>query len=878
MSRALDRWLSARLAAWVDGVRLRHRAWLALCLAATLLLGVYAGLHLGIDSNNLALVSEDLPARRNHAAFAELFPNLENALLVVVDAETPEGARKAAERLEERLRAIPERFEQVYAPGSGEFFLRHGLLYRSVADLEDFVDRIAGLQPVIAALERDASLASLTSLVRRGLEERQSELAAEDWPQVLDRISQATLDVYAEYPVAISWEELLVRGSPLETSTRQVIVVHAALDFGSPVAAARAVQRIHDEARDLDLAALGARVRVTGNPALNYEEMLGIAWDIGLGGVFCFLLVAAILRHAFGSWKLAAAAISTLLLGLVWAAAIAAATVGHLTVVSLSVAILFIGLGVDFAIHLGMRYAQGLRSGLDHARALRQACLDVGGSLVLCTVTTAIGFLVFVPTEYTGVAELGLIAGLSMLAIAFLTFSFFPALLSGPLTLRGEVPAEHPLLFEERLGRAVGRHPRGVRLGALLLFGGGLAALSLARFDPNVVDLRDPATESVQAMNDLLAQTGTASPWYVDAIAPDLDEAQRLARELERLEPVEQALSLADYVPEDQEEKLALLDELAFLLGPPGSPTTAGAPPTAAEQVEALRALRDFLAEGEPGDAATPLALSMQRLRRHLDDFLAQVEADGDPRAALARLEDLLLSNLSDQIAQLRSALAAGPVERHSLPPDLAARMLAPDGRARIQVYPRHNLRGEGELRDFTEAVSELAPTASGIAFNLLAFEEATKSSFVQALLSAAGLIALLLLGLWRRVGDSLLVMTPLVMSAVLAVGAMGLLGIAFNFVNVIVIPLMFGIGVDSGIHLVHRARALQPGAELLGTSTARAVFYSALTTTVSFGSLGLSSHVGMSSLGVLLTIGMLLTVLCNLVVLPALLALNRRP
>ena len=875
----LDGWLSERLSAWVDAAR-RHATAIAwACLGLTLALGTYAALNLEINSDNLALVSEDIPARRNHATFADLFPNLEAAMLVVVDAETPELVRSAAEALEQRLAAQPELFPRVYAPGGGDFFLRHGLLYRSVEELESFADRITALQPIIATLERDNSIAGVSKLVRRGLEaqEEGGGAVAREWPLVLDRLSQATIDVYTEYPIAVSWEDLMVRDSPLSTSTRRVIVVHPELDFGSPFSASRAVNQIRDDARELGLTPeRGVRVRITGNPALNYEEMFGIAVDIGIGGVFCFLLVVGILYLALGSWRLVVAAIATLLTGLVWAAAVAAAAVGHLTVVSLAFAILFIGLGVDFAIHLGMRYAHAVRAGREHPEALRAAAEDVGSSLVLCTVTTAIGFLVFVPTEYTGVAELGLIAGLSMIAITFLTFTFFPALLSGWLALNGDVPVERPLALERRLGVVVSRQAGAVRALAALLFVGALFLIPRAHFDPNVVEMRDPGTESVQTFNDLLAQTGAASPWYVDAVAPDLESAEELAGELRTLDEVERAITLADYVPEDQQEKLWILEDLSFLLGPPLEPEPGTEPPVE-EQVESLRELRDFLAADEPRRSArTRLGSSMQRLREHLDDFLARVEADGNIEAALTRLEAILLSNLSAQVGQLRSALDAGPVALEDLPPDLVRRMLAPDGRARIQIFPSQNLRDEGAMRAFTQAVASVAPGASGIAYNLIAFEEVTKSSFIQALLSALALITLLLFWLWRRLGETLLVLAPLVLSAALTVAAMGVLGIAFNFVNVIVIPLMFGIGVDSGIHLVHRAQEIAPDDALLGTTTARAVFFSALTTTVSFGSLAFSSHMGMSSLGVLLTIGMLLTVFCNLVVLPALIELRR--
>ena len=207
--------------------------------------------------------------------------------------------------------------------------------------------------------------------------------------------------------------------------------------------------------------------------------------------------------------------------------------------------------------------------------------------------------------------------------------------------------------------------------------------------------------------------------------------------------------------------------------------------------------------------------------------------------------------------------------------------MQAPDGRARVQIFPSETLRDEASSQRFMDSVRTIAPRATGVVVNLIGLARVTRDSFQQALASALIAIVSLIFLLWRRVTETLLVMAPLLLSAALTGAAVVLLHSAFNFANVIVIPLMFGIGVDSAIHLVHQAR-MQAGdggksdeGSLLGSTTARAVFYSALTTTVSFGSLSFSSHRGMSSLGVLLTIGMLLSVVCNLIVLPALISLR---
>ena len=364
----------------------------------------------------------------------------------------------------------------------------------------------------------------------------------------------------------------------------------------------------------------------------------------------------------------------------------------------------------------------------------------------------------------------------------------------------------------------------------------------------------------------------------MDTIAPDLETASAIARKIEGLEVVDMALSLADYIPTDQEEKLYLLEDVGMILDAPRGVSAYQERPSTAEQVEALRALRNTLADLSIGDASTVLGRSMHALRTRLDEFFVRADNEEDVDAALTRLETVLLGGLADQLRRLREATLIDEVGLDDLPEQLRARMITADGRARVQIFPAERLTDEAAFTRFAHDVQAEIPNATGLPMNMIAFADATRSSFKEALVSAIVLITLFLIFLWRRISPVLLTLAPLLLSNVLTIGVMSSLGIAFNFVNVVVVPLLLGIGVDSGIHLVHRAEALARmpgGGELLSSTTARAVFYSALTTTVSFGTLALSSHQGVSSLGVVLAIGMTLTVISNLVVLPALLALR---
>ncbi len=875
VQEGIDQHLGRLLAKCTDAVAARARSVTLLVLLVTIPLGAYAVLELGITTDSISLAGKGLPSRAKHDAFAALFPNLERALFVDVDADNPELARESAQALAERLRVRPDAFADVYLPGEGAFFEKNGLLYLSVEEIEQFADKVAEVEPFLGELERDQSLTNALSLIRQGLARvREEGRGSAPWSTLLDRVGRATLRVYDEYPLAISWEEALFARSASDANRRVVIVAHPILDFGHVLSARRPLRAIEDAAEALQLSPeRGVRVRVTGNPALNHEEMIGIAWDLGFAGVVCAVLIALVLVVAFGSIRLMGASLLTLFIGLIWTAAFATATVGHLNLISMAFGILFVGLGVDFCIHLGMRYAELLRRGDGHEVALRGAVESIGGSLVLCTVTSAIGFLVFVPTNYTGVAELGLIAGGGIVVILILTFTLFPALLTDGLRIDPRRELRREVTFKLSWWRQVEERPALVRGVALALWVAALALLPRVRFEASAVDIRNPGTVSVQAFNDLLAQSGRASPWYIDAVAPDLETADALARRLQELEVVKSAVTLDDYVPRDQQEKLEIMADVALLLPPPRAPTDRDAVgSTTAERVASLRALHTLLGEPWVDRVDAEFATSVKSLRDRLGAFLERLDREGNQERALATLEEVLLGCLPTQLRRLRESLSATPIELGELPSDLRSRMVAPDGQARIQIFPRDTLQSEEQMRRFVAQVQEIAPNASGILVNLVEFGRACREAFLQALVTAVTLIALLLLVLWRSARETLMVLAPLVMASTLVVAAMVLTGVSFNFVNLLVVPLLFGIGVDSGIHLVQRARELGR-TDLFETTTARAIFYSALTTTMSFGSLALSSHRGLQSLGIVLVYGMTLAVVCNLVVLPALLS-----
>ncbi|MBJ19842.1 MAG: hypothetical protein CL933_10535 [Deltaproteobacteria bacterium] len=879
MNEPLQKMLTPRLQQWLSVIAERASPIAATCIALTLILLVYAFFNLGINSDNLSLVSKGLESRKNHAVFAALFPNLEEAILVVIDGETPALARNATDALAAELKSMGETFRDVYVPGGGTFFEEHALLYRTPDELDDFADQLSTLQPLLASLESDPSLIQLAELVRLGFDtEGETRLDPSQWTSLLDQVGEASVSVYEEAPVRISWETMLLAGSDLEIPTRRVIVVDPHLDYEKILVAGSSIAAINTAASAAGLdEEPGVRIRVTGNPALNHEEMLGLAWDIGGAGVFCFALVAVLLYFAFRSWRLVIASLATLLVGLIWTGAFAAASIGEVNLISIAFAILFIGLGVDFAIHFGMAFATERRDeGLPNRAALQNAIDSIGASLVLCGFTTAIGFLVFWPTEYRGVAELGAIAGAGMFIILFLTLTLFPALMLSWLQIPDDFVVPAPARIDQGIALRLARTPRSICGIAAAATIASIPLLLQLRFDAHVIEMRDPDTPSVQAFRDLLSD-GNTSPWYVNVMAPDLETAANVARKLEARPEIGRTVRLASYVPGNQDEKIEILDDLSFLMEATPGARDPNPSYRVDEQKQALRELRNVLRNADRPENDSDLVTSLDALEERLSAFLERVEEDPNPARTLSEFRAVLLDRLPEEIARFRSSLSVTAITLGDLPPELVRRLRAPDGTLRIQAYPEEELQDFDTLKRFVTSVLEIAPKAAGIAINLVEFGEATARSFRQALLSAAIAISTLLFVLWRRPADVGIVLAPLTLGSVLTCASMALLDMSFNFANVLVLPLLFGIGVDSGIHLVHRARhdAANAGGSLVESATAGAVFYSAMTTTLSFGTLALSGHEGMHTLGIMLTIGMFWTVIANLVFLPALLVVT---
>lgn len=867
MSNASPRPFANGLTRWLNGVIVHP--WLLL-IVLVLLAGVslnFARLHLGVNTDTTQMLDAELPFRQAYDRYRDEFPDQVKTLLLVVEAPTPEQAYLGAEAVRAALLKQAERFPSIDWPQGDSFFLQNGLLFRSLEQIQSLSDRLSAAQPLLARLSADPSLAGLMNLLAEAREH--SKQIDFDWTSVDYAVARTVDGVLSGQSRPLSWQTLL-GGSQIAGAAdakrlyRELLVVRPHLDFSRVRAGRMAVAAARDIRRNLGLDSGPVRMRITGSVALADDELSSVLEGARLAGLLSLLLVGIVMYLGLRSIRLVLIALFSLAVGLAITAGFAAVAVGRINLISVAFTVLYVGLGVNYAIHYLLRFREHLTQGYSHQKAVVETGQRLIGALSLSALTTAIGFAAFIPTRFTGVAELGLIAAFSMLVTLLMSYTLLPALLA-------IVPPPRVKSTDTRVGLPAAivdfplRHRSLVLVGTVLLASVSLWWSSAIRFDSDPLNLRAPEAESVATLRQLLAAKATGHR-NLQVLSGSAEQAKQLSSVLRKSPEVARVHSLLDFVPDDQEQKIQLIDDLNWLLGfdllaadyqPQKRP--------ADMQLLAINRLLAVLAQNNDDDS--------RRLQQSLQQ-LKQAHAR-QPRADPLNVAGNDLLRLLPQTMQRLYHLTqvTEPITMASLPEGLKRRWLSAEQTYLLQVFPASDASDVSLLGEFVRQVRDIAPHVTGMPVIQIESGAAVSEAFRQALLWAIIGIVVLLVILLRVPVMVAKVLAPLALGGVFTTAAMVILDLPFNFANVVALPLLLGVGVDNGIHLVYRFRAGHlPRDNVLRTATARGIVFGALTTVLSFGNLSFSPHTGTASMGIVLAIGLTVIVLTTLFVLPALL------
>jgi len=844
-----------------------RRAWWVIVIALVLAVGAgdYAARHFAIHTDVNDLISPHLPWAQRALQYAKQFSQRD--IVVVIDAPTPENAEQAASKLASALRDRPELFRAVSQPGNGDFFEHNGLLFLPTGELKRVTEGMSRADVLLETLASDPSLRGALdalSLAVTGVQRGDIKLDAIARPanMAADTV-QAAL---ADHPASFSWRILASGSSPKPSELRRFLQVEPVLNFSVLEPGRAASEAITRLAANLNLAGeYQARVRQTGRIPIDDDEFATLKQNAGLNAVVSLIAVAIILVLALRSWRIIFAVALSLFVGLTVSTALGLFLVGALNVISVAFFVLFVGLGIDFGIQFSVRYRAERHDHPDLHTALLSAAKKAGSPLALAAMATAVGFSSFLPTAYRGLSELGKIAGAGMIIAFIASITLLPALLAVLKPPGERLPIGFAALAP--VDRFLERH----RIAVIVVTGLAVVLASpllwFLRFDFDPLHLRNTKVESVATYLELRSdpQTGANA---IDIVMPNLTAANATARRLSALPQVAQTRTLSSLIPDDQDEKLALIHTAATAISPSLNPGEIQSPPTDQDVVDALSSTADSLAKvaaDKPGRGA--------EAARRLSGLLSQL-AKADP-AARQRAATAVAQPLRFSLDQLRAQLKAQHISSDTIPPDLAREWITPDGHARIEVLPKGDPDNTDTLRNFVQAVLSSEPNATGPAVMLFEAGNTAVRAFIQSGIFALSAIALLLWVALRRIGDVLLTLVPLLVAGVVTLELCVVLDLPLNFANIIALPLLLGVGVAFKIYYIMAWRAGRTG--LLQSSLTRAVVFSSMTTATAFGSLWLSSHPGTSSMGALMALALVCTMMAAVVFQPALMGPPRQ-
>jgi uncharacterized protein len=838
---------------------------IAISLMLAIAAGFYTTNHFAINTDVNTLISPDLPWRQTELNYDKYFPEREDRILVVVEAPTPEFVKLAAAELADKLSGDKNLFPSVTQLGGSAFFARNGMLFLPREELANLMHQLSKAAPMVRVPVADPTLRGLNQMIAFVLAGvRENEITLDDVVIPFTKAAGAVEAALAGRPVTFSWREL-VRGTASSASDlRRFIEIRPTLDYTALEPGRNATDAIRNAAAELGLATrYQARVRLTGPVPVENEEFATVKDGAATNGVITLAIVLLILWLALRSFRIILAVVIALLIGLSITATLGLMLVGALNLISIAFAVLFVGLGVDFGIQFSVRYRQERHKLADLRKALCQAGARAGIPLTLAAAAVAAGFLSFLPTAYRGVSELGQIAGIGMIVAYLTSITVLPALLY-VLNPPGEkdglgFAALAPIddFLENR------RIP--IIVATLGIAIAGLPLLYNLRFDFNPMNLRSPKVESIATYLDLRRDQTTGAN-AVNVLAPSRDAAEQMKSRLKALPQVARAMTIEDFIPGDQSEKLALIGDAAAALDPvldvPARPA-----PTDADNVAALQRGVDGLAKaaadqkGPGADAAMRLAAALTRL-------------EAADQAMRQRVEAAFILPIKSDLDDIRSFLRAQPVTLDTLPVEISRSWRTGDGKLRVEATPSGDPDNNDNIRAFARAILAVEPTANGGPISILESGDTIVRAFIEAGICALVSIAILLWLTLRRVGDVVLTLVPLLLAGVVTLEICVLIGMPLNFANIIALPLLLGIGVAFKIYYVLAWRAGRT--KLLQSSLTRAVIFSAATTATAFGSLWFSSHPGTSSMGKLLALSLVCTLAAAVLFQPALMGRPR--
>jgi len=884
IKRLTENSLIARFLGGVAAAVIRYRPLFVYPQLALFVLCVaYTWFNLKLDFSRDNLVGANKKYHQNFLKFKKEFPTQDD-LVVVVQSENTEKNRQFAERLGVKLEAETNVFRDVFYKGDPKMLGSKALLFFPEDDLKELRKALQDYQPFLQQFTHTTNLQSLFEMVNTQFRTAREEKNAENDAMIkampaLERIVRQARDSLRRpgMPPSPGITALFDAGPDAEQqmyvtfANGQIYLVTA--QAPTEEQNAEAVERLNALVEQTKREVPGLNVGITGEPVLEHAEMEQSQKDTMVASIASLIICALIFIYGYQETGRPIKATLCLLVGLAYTMAFTTAVVGHLNILTITFVPILIG------------YEEELRRGKTQEAALTKAMIYTGQGIFTGALTTAGAFLAMALTDFKGIQEMGVICGGGLIICFIPMMTMLPVLL-----LRGRqniIDHEQGNIAERRarIENIWLQRPIAVTVITIVLCALAGTEIRKVYFDYDLLNLQSeglPAVEYELLLINANKQStnGSKSVLFGAVTATNLQEAALLEEQLTNLPSVAGVESLTRFLAEDQTRKLEMIRAIKQDLCTIHFQEQDLNPVELSKLSVTLYGTSGYLGNAIAATRTNDPALSQQllSLQSAIEDLRKEMLKGKAPQSQsnslkLASFQQALFDDVHDTFEALQNQDASGPLRIQDLPSALRNRFIGVTGKYMIMVYPKEDVWKRENQKKFIDDMQKVYPNVTGTPVQLYYYTESLRASYVQAAYYSLAAIALLVFVHFRSPLSVALSLVPVAAGFLWLGGIMGYFNIPLNPANIMTLPLVIGIGVTNGIHILNRF-AEEQTPNILARSTGKAVLVSGLTAIAGFGSLILAQHRGIRSLGYVMSAGLATCMIAGLTFLPALLTL----
>ncbi len=856
---------------------------------------VYTATHWKEDMDEDNLVGG--ATHQVYMEFRKEFPG-EDELAVVVQSDDMERNRQFVERLAAKVGPETNLFTDVFYKGDYVALGRKALLFAPEDDLKKLQQALKDYRPFVQEFTEATNLDSFFGLINKQFRNAKHEENAQNDALVnsvpaLQRIVEQATDSLSRPGTPVSPGVTALFGNSEEAERRmyttfahgQIYLVTARPR--SPEVVSEAVQRMRELMQQTEIEVPGLNVGLTGKPVLDFDQMQQATRDAILASVVTLVISALLFIYAYRQTGRPLKAVACLIIGLGYSMAFTFLAVGHLNILTVTFAPILIGLAIDFGIHFITRYEEEMRHGSTPVQAVDRAMVFTGQGIITGALTTAMAFLAMGLTHFKGIQEMGIISGGGLVLCLIPMMTLLPILL---MKGRQNVIDHEQGMETEKRARIENfwlQRPVLVAGVTLLLCAAAARQSKKVYFDYNLLHLQSKGLPAVVYEKKLLFSGQSILSAAV--VADSLQEARQFEEKMKKLPLVasvdydDRGDAIFDLLTRDQTSKLALVNSIKKEVSDLHFASVDEDEVRLHELSATLYGTMGYL--GWAADTVQKdrpeLARQLRALRLAISDFRVKMLSDGAliPQR-LQKFQQALFDDIRQTFETIKNQDTSGRLKPEDLPPAAHNRFIGRTGKYKVDVFPKNDIWQHTNQQEFLaelrQAVAPNGDKVTGEPVQIYEYTTLLKESYQQAALYALVAIAIMVFLHFRSVACVLLSLLPVAIGSIWTAGLMGFFGFPFNPANIMTLPLVIGIGVTNGIHILNRvAEEQKPG--ILAKSTGKAVLVSGLTALTGFGSLTLAKGQGIQSLGFVMAIGIAACMIAGLTFLPALLNILAR-